>query len=344
MTSHEPSAHDRTSSSGDDVELASAPLESGPLEVVAQPDGTIMLDTGLAGLPRITAAYLIPAARPTLVECGPARSIGSVLSHLDALGVDPDDLAHLVVSHIHLDHAGGAAPLLDAFPQATIVVSEVGAPHVAAPERLNASSRRVYGELFDPVYGDSPPVPSHRIRAVTDGDRVDLGDGRALEVLATPGHAAHHVAYLDVGTGALYAGDAVGVQLPSMRGVRPATPPPDFDLALALGSLRAMAARAPRMMYLAHYGPVDDPGAVLAEAAERLERWVATAAVAYAEHDETAHVAETLKARFQAELLRDPDDAEATRVLELLSSDTANAAGLIRYLKRRDEAATQKRR
>jgi len=160
-------------------------------------DGVIALDTLTGGMHTVTAGFLLTAPRPALVECGPARSIGSVIAGLQALGFDPDDLAYVVLTHIHLDHAGGAGDLARAFPNATVVVSDVGAPHLHEPERLNASSERVYGPLYDRVYGACTPIERERMRGVVDGDRLDLGGGRELELLYTPGHAKHHVGVHD---------------------------------------------------------------------------------------------------------------------------------------------------
>lgn len=294
-------------------------------------DGIVAIDTMTAGMSQVTAGYLITGPRPTLVECGPALSVGTVIAALHRLGMEPGDLAHLVVSHIHLDHAGGAGDVLDAFPSATVVVSEVGARHLVDPERLNASSRRVYGELYDAVYGDCTPIAAERVRGVADGDRLDLGDGRHLDLLYTPGHAKHHIAALDSASGALFVGDSVGVRMPGMTAIRPATPPPDFDLVLAERTLARYRALDPATVYLAHYGAVDPPQEALDEASERLHLWADTAEAARAEHDELEHVAETLAHRFAGEVEPDADDPLAAERVALLSGYRSNAIGLLRY-------------
>lgn len=301
-------------------------------------DDVLAVDTGTAGMSQVTAGYLIAAPRPTLIECGPARSIDNVVAALRSLGMDRDDLAFVVVTHVHLDHAGGAGDLAEAFPAAQVVVSEVGAPHLHDPERLNASSRRVYGELFDEVYGPCTPIDEQRIHAVSDGDVLDLGGGRRLELLYTPGHAKHHIGVHDSDSGAVFAGDSVGVRLPGMRHIRPATPPSDFHLGAALDSLERYRRRDPSAIHLAHYGTLQDPGEALGEAEERLRAWAETAEAAYREHDELDHVVETLRARFADELTAQAtaEDPEAAERLELLSGIESNAAGLLRWLRRRD--------
>lgn len=303
-------------------------------------NGIRAIDTLTAGMTSVTAGYLLDAPRPTLIECGPAVSVGSVLAALDAVGMDADDLAYLVLSHIHLDHAGGAGDVAAAFPGTTVVVSEVGARHLVEPSRLNASSRRVYGDLMDTVYGECTPIPEQRVRGVADGDVLDLGGGRRLELLHTPGHAKHHIAALEPDLGALFVGDSVGVRMPGMRTIRPATPPADFDLVLAHRTLSRYRALAPRAVYLAHFGAVDPPDDALAEADEQLRRWADVAETARAEHDELDHVAETLATRFDADVDPDTDDPDAVRRLELLSGHRSNAMGLLRYFTLRDQGRT----
>lgn len=300
-------------------------------------DGVRIVDTLTAGLPQVTAGYLIDAPRPALVECGPALTVAAMIDALHAEGLDPGDLAYLVLSHVHLDHAGGAGDVAAAFPSATVVVSEVGARHLVEPERLNASSRRVYGELMDTVYGECTPIAPERVRGVADGDVLDLGSGRRLELLYTPGHAKHHIAALEPDLGALFVGDSVGVLMPGMPAVRPATPPPEFDLELALATLERYSAIDPQALYLAHYGPAPAPAEVLEQAADRLRAWAGTVAAAVAEHDELDHVVDTLVARFGAESEPPGDDPDAERRAELFANYRANAAGLMRYLAGRPE-------
>ncbi len=330
----------------------------GPFDTAAPPveryeDGVIAIDTLTGGMTQVTAGYLLDAPRPALIECGPARSVDNVLAGLRQLGMDPDDLAYLVLTHIHLDHAGGAGDVAAAFPNATVVVSDVGARHLHDPGRLNASSERVYGALYDRVYGPCTPIAADRIVGVTDGDRIDLGGGRELELLYTPGHAKHHVGVHDSSTGAIFSGDSVGVKLPGMTAIRPATPPADFHLDAALRSLERYVDRAPERVYLAHYGPVDPPDAALDEAIERLRLWAAIAEAAYRDPASAAardaiaggptgteldHVAETLRRRFADELdLSSADhDPHVQERVELLSGFESNAAGLLRYFTRRD--------
>lgn len=300
--------------------------------------GVISVDTFTGGMSQVTAGFLLSGPRPVLIETGPALAVDRLLASLAKLGLSGEDLATIVLTHIHLDHAGGAGDVAQAFPAAEVVVSDVGARHLHDPARLNASARKVYGPLHDTVYGDCTPIERDRIRAVRDGDHVDIGGGRTLEVMYTPGHAKHHIGLFDTDTGAIYSGDSVGVKLPGMRHIRPATPPADFHLEAALASLARYRERDPSRLFLAHYGPVDPPLEALDEATARLRMWAHTAEAAWHETSELDHVAETLAARFadefdEAAVAHDPDGRQR---LELLSDTRSNAAGLVRYFQRRD--------
>ncbi|MDX6744898.1 MBL fold metallo-hydrolase [Actinocorallia sp. A-T 12471] len=232
------------------------------------------IDTQMAGHTGITAGYLILGDRPCLIEPGTAGSAPIVRDALDALGVAADDLASVVVTHIHLDHAGGVGDIAEMYPQAEVVVHEKGARHLASPERLVRSARMVFGDAFDVLFGGLKPTEASRIRAVDETGVIDLGGGRRLESHYSPGHAKHHVGLLDSLTGDLYVGDAAGIYIPETAEIRPATPPPDFDLDTALGSLDRFRALQPTRLLFAHYGPVTDVPLTLDRSEEELRVWV----------------------------------------------------------------------
>ncbi|MGH9163991.1 MAG: MBL fold metallo-hydrolase, partial [Acidimicrobiales bacterium] len=292
------------------------------------------VDTLLGGWERMTAGYLVEGPEPVLVETGSQSSVPVLLAALDALGVAPGELAGVAVTHVHLDHAGGVGDVARAFPGARVYVHERGARHLAAPARLVASAGRVYGPLLDELYGRLDPTPLERIKVLADGDAISIGAGRVLTAVDSPGHASHHLALHDSDTGLLFAGDAVGVRLPDAGVLWPATPPPDFDLHLALDSLDRFAARRPTGLALAHYGVVPDPAAVLAEAGEILCRWADVAEVAWRAG---ADVAGALHAAFAIELDRVPEAQR--RKLETLNGIHSNAAGLRRWLERAEPVA-----
>jgi len=294
--------------------------------------GVVQIDTLLGGWRQVTAGYLVDGPDPVLVETGSQSSVPSLLTALAGLGMGADDLAGVVVTHVHLDHAGGVGDVARAFPAATVYVHEKGARHLADPTRLVASAARVYGHLLDDLYGRLLPTDADRIQVLGDGDEVVLGGGRVLTAVDSPGHARHHLALHDSGSGLLFAGDAVGVCLPDVGVLRPATPPPDFDLAAAASSLHRFAERRPHALALAHYGLVPgDPVDVLAQAEEALRHWAEVAEGAWSRDDD---VVEALTGAFGGEM-EGTDGTQRAR-MEALNGIHSNAAGLRRWLETRD--------
>lgn len=230
------------------------------------PDGVEVIDVRLFGAERLSCSYLVGAARPALVETGPATVFETVASELDRRGVEP---AHVVLTHIHLDHGGGVGHVAKRYPDATIWVHDVGARHVADPTRLVASARRLFGDALDALYGEPSPVAEHRIRAMEEGTIIDLGD-RELRVLYTPGHARHEVTLLDSATNAAFVGDTAGVCYGDAW-QKPATPPPEFDLDAALDSIARVQRLRPSTVCFTHFGPAEER--VLEQAAADLRRW-----------------------------------------------------------------------
>jgi glyoxylase-like metal-dependent hydrolase (beta-lactamase superfamily II) len=292
--------------------------------------GVRQVDTLLGGWERVTAGYLIEGPEPALVETGSQSSVGSLLEGLEDLGVAPTDLASIVVTHIHLDHAGGVGDVAQAFPNATVYVHEKGARHLVDPSRLVSSAAIVYGDLLDSLYGRMEPTEGHRVKVLEDGEELRVGPNRVLTTIDSPGHAKHHLALHDSETGILFAGDAVGVRLPDAGILRPATPPPDFDLDLALGSLGPFAERRPSGIALAHFGLVPEPYSILEEAKGTLRRWAEVAEAAWQADDD---IAAALDAAFGDQLDDVPE--EHREKLETLNGIHSNAAGFKRWLETR---------
>jgi glyoxylase-like metal-dependent hydrolase (beta-lactamase superfamily II) len=228
-------------------------LQGEPIDLVhggaARTNGSYLLDTpdGLA-----------------LFDCGPSSCIPALKAGLAERGVELTDVRQLLLSHIHLDHAGAAGSLVREHPGLQVWVSELGAPHLIDPSRLERSARRLYGETFDALWGELAPVPEANVH-------VAHGRAAGLEVFAAPGHASHHVCYFDGST--LYAGDAAGVRIQPSRSVLPPTPPPDVDVEAWYRTLEAIERRAPERLALTHFGLADDVGRHLAELRERLDTW-----------------------------------------------------------------------
>jgi glyoxylase-like metal-dependent hydrolase (beta-lactamase superfamily II) len=250
---------------------------------------------------------------------------------LAELNVAPTDLAGIAVTHIHLDHAGGVGDVARAFPNATVYVHEKGARHLVDPSRLVRSAAMVYGDLLDSLYGRLDPTPAERVHVLEDGETIQIDANRTLTTVDSPGHAKHHLGLHDSESGLLFAGDAVGVRLPDAGVLRPATPPPDFDLDQALTSLRRFAERRPTGVALAHFGLVPDPTETLAEADGILRAWAEVAEKAWREDRD---IATALDEHFGHELTGvDPEHREK---LETLNGIHSNAAGFRRWLETRE--------
>lgn len=219
------------------------------------------------------ACYLFDTPNRVLIECGPSRTIGHLYDALASLGVD--DVAVMAVTHIHLDHAGGAGHFAGRFPGARIGVHAAGARHLEAPDRLWASAERIYTPqgMLD-LWGPMELIDPERLLVLDEGSRIPLGGGRSVEVMYTPGHARHHIVFFEEETGACLIGDSVGLAFPHGHLVHPNTPPPDFDPHLVTEQMHRMAARHPAFLGFAHYGPDRTPAATLAAAEERMWSWV----------------------------------------------------------------------
>ncbi len=290
--------------------------------------GVLEIDTLLGGWERVTAGYLIEGPAPVLVETGSQSSVPILLTALAEHGVGAGDLAGIAVTHIHLDHAGGVGDVTKVFPKAVIYVHPRGARHLADPSRLIASAATVYGDALDSLYGRLEPTPPDRVKAVEDGTEIDIGGGRSLTVVHSPGHAKHHMALHDSDSGLLFVGDSVGVQLPGAGTLRPATPPADFDLDQALDSLKRYAERRPSALALAHYGLLpDDPESALESAGDVLQEWAGVATTAW---NTGRDVEEALRQRFGPEM--DALAPAERQRLETLNGIHSNAEGLKQWL------------
>ena len=270
------------------------------------------LDLLHQGTERVIGSYVVDTEEgPALFDCGPTTCIAQLEAGLGGRGLELQDIRHLLLSHIHLDHAGAAGVLVREHPGLQVHVSEVGAPHLADPSRLEGSARRLYGDAFDELWGELAPVPEQNLHVV--GDEV-LG----LACFPSPGHASHHVCYLhDDGT--LYAGDAAGVRIEPHRTVVPPTPPPEFDLEVWLATIDELERREPARLALIHFGVADDVERHLAELRRRLRDWVALEGATQEQFDD--------------EVSRDLGDEadEYARAMPFWQS----YAGLVRYWEKR---------
>ncbi len=227
------------------------------------------IDLRHLGNARVIGAYVLETDDgPALFDCGPTTCIPALEEGLAEHGLGLTDIRHLLLSHIHLDHAGAAGVLVRRHPQLQVHVSGIGAPHVVDPSRLDASARRLYGDAFDELWGELAPVPEANVHVVGD-------DVLGLACFPTQGHASHHVSYLAT-DGTLYAGDAAGVRIVPAQHVLPVSPPPDFDLEAWERTLDEIERREPARLALIHFGVAEDVEAHLGLMREMLATWAET--------------------------------------------------------------------
>jgi len=226
-----------------------------------------VIDLNFGASPESIGVYLVDTDDgPALFDCGPSSTIEALETGLAANGLELTDVRHLLLSHIHLDHAGAAGSLVRKSPDLTVWVSPVGRAHLIDPSRLERSARRLYGDMFDPLWGELAPVPEENVR-VADGDVL------GWDAFPTPGHASHHVSYLRDGT--LLAGDATGVRMPGASYVLPVCPPPDITVEGWHETIAEIRRREPDRLALIHFGVHEDVEAHLDRLEVELDRWAA---------------------------------------------------------------------
>ena len=247
------------------------------------------LDLRHLGHERVIGSYLLETEDGlALQDCGPTTCVPELKARLAERGLELPDVRHLLLSHIHLDHAGAAGVLVREHPGLQVHVSEIGGPHLVDPSRLERSARRLYGDDFDRLWGELAPVPSENVHIV--GDQT-LG----LATFPSPGHASHHVCYLDP-EGTLYAGDAAGVRIRPSEFVLPPTPPPEVDLEAWERTIDELERREPSRMALIHFGVFADVERHLEELRRRLHAWAERVRAGATEEQFAAMAADDLAA------------------------------------------------
>jgi glyoxylase-like metal-dependent hydrolase (beta-lactamase superfamily II) len=298
-------------------------------------DGLHCIDVDFQGRPGVIASYLIEdSGERALVDTGPTSTLDTLLRALGEMDVDPNSITKLFATHIHLDHSGAAGTFIKRFPGAHLYVHEIGAPHMIDPSRLLASATRIYGDMMGPLWGEVEPVPEDSLTRLTEGDTVTVGN-RRLEVLYTPGHASHHVAYYEEERAAVFTGDVAAVRLQGFDYVRPPTPPPDLDLDLWSQSLERIAGLDPRTIYLAHFGPFMDVQRHLREAKERLYAWADLIEAALQRDQDRPAIVDTVRLREDGELLERTDEALVLERYELAAPYGMSVDGYLRYFRKR---------
>ena len=231
------------------------------------------VDTGMYDAPEYGSVYLLDADEPALIDTGIGKNYERILDLLETADVGTDELEWIVPTHVHLDHAGGAGHLAEECPNATVAIHERGARHLADPSRLWEGTKSAVGDMIE-YYGEPTPVPEERIRELSDGDVIDLGD-HELHAHEAPGHAPHQHVFHDPANEAVFVADAAGIYVPSRDEVREMTPAPQFDLEQAIEDIELLRDLDPETLLYAHFGPCDRLD-VLDEYEERLREWVSS--------------------------------------------------------------------
>lgn len=300
-----------------------------------------VIDTQFQGEPGIIASYLLTGSRGlALVDVGSAASLNELLAGIRATGNDPRDIQHILITHVHLDHAGATGALLAHAPNARVYVHHIGAPHMINPDKLLASAARIYGDQMETLWGAILPIPAERVTPIDEGAELAVGE-RVLRALYTPGHAIHHVAFYDPAHSEIFTGDVGGVRLEESSYVRPPTPPPDLNLEDWSASIARLKALRPQTLYLPHFGAVTgDLDAHFDELRARLYAWgelllpgiragksdaELAADLAMASDPDVAHVAQS---RFNG------DQASAVKRYELATNYLMSAQGYVRYYRK----------
>lgn len=238
--------------------------------------GLDYVDLNFLGRPQIIATGILHGpAGVALVDSGPATTNATLTAALEKKGIRFADVRQILVTHIHLDHSGGVGSLLALHPHIEVIVHGRGAPHLADPAKLLASAGRLYAEDMERLWGDVKPVPAARLRIVEGGETLTVA-GREVKVEYTPGHASHHVSYLDTASRVAFVGDTAGIRKGSGNYVMPPTPPPDIDIEAWRASGQKILAWDPDTLFLTHFGPHHGARQHFQAMFENLEEWSRT--------------------------------------------------------------------
>ena len=303
--------------------------------MIALDRGVRYLDLNYLGTDRLIACAVLEAPEGLLlVDPGPTSTLDNLKAALREAGASLADVRALLLTHIHLDHAGAAGTIAAEAPHVQVYVHRIGAPHLVDPSRLLASARRLYGELMEPLWGAVLPVPERQIVAL-EGDETIRPGGRTLEVAYTPGHAVHHVSFFDPDTGMAFVGDTAGMQITGTRCVLPVAPPPDIQVEAWHESLERIARWQPRRLFVTHFGPSDDPETHLAQMARRLAAMAEAVRNSLDTEGDDAQRAEAFHEQVMAELRECLQDEALASRYEQFEQPRASWFGLARYWRRK---------
>ncbi len=234
---------------------------------------TTLIDVEYLGNSKVIAACLLKDERnAAIIDPGPGSALSTLRTKLDQSGLGVKGLDTILLTHIHLDHAGATGALVRENPRIRVYVHQRGAPHMIDPTKLLDSARRLYGDQMDRLWGEFLPVPTANVCVLAGGEQLNIG-GRQLEVVYTPGHASHHVSYFDSVNGVAFVGDTTGIRIADGEAILPITPPPDIDLEAWAQSWQSIRERKPERFFLTHFGAAGHTNEHLEELRERMEEW-----------------------------------------------------------------------
>ncbi len=284
------------------------------------------LDTGMYDTESYGAVYILDTEKPAIVDSGIGTNYERILDALDELDIGRDELESIVLTHVHLDHAGGAGFIADECPNADVYIHEIGARHLVNPEYLVKGTKSAVGDQWK-FYVEPKPVPEERVVELTDGDVIDCG--HELEVVYAPGHAPHQVIFYDRQNDAVFVADAAGIWVPSIERIRETSPPSDFDLDQCLNDVETIREIAPTTLLYPHFGPRPYSDEAMDEYGEVLSQWVATVESHRAAQEDDETVIQRLVAEQEMDDVWGEQKARAETVL--------NTRGVLRYLDQRDD-------
>ncbi len=294
-----------------------------------------ILDLDFMGTEHVIASFLLLGeGSAALVETGPTTCLGRLTGGLEGHGVSPEDVRQVFLTHIHLDHAGASGHLARLMPNATFYVHEVGYPHMVDPSKLLKSATRIYGERMDELWGEARPVPEDRLEVLEGGEELEAAGG-ALVARYTPGHAYHHLAYLEPESGALFAGDVAGIRLPGQSYVRPPTPPPEIDVEAWTQSIGLIRQLSPGSLCPTHFGRFDGVERHLVELEQRLQDWLLFVEERMDGGIERNEIADELRSKGDAEMLAQGTQPEDSGRYDLAGDYPTLVDGLMRYVSKR---------
>ncbi len=297
------------------------------------------LDNLWMGRPRSIAAALLESdGHRAVVDPGPGSTLETLHSQLQACGIGVSDLDAILLTHIHLDHAGATGALVREIPRLAVYVHKNGGPHLVDPSKLLASAERLWPHELHRLFGEVLPVPAENLRILEGGETLTLGS-REVEVVYTPGHASHHVSYFDKKEGVAFVGDTTGVRIEGNSYVMPATPPPDIDLGIWDASFAAILERKPARLFLTHYGYSDNPSEHILIFRERLHRWAMLTAEILRTAASDSAAMDSFMSATHAEISQHLPVGEADHYA-FSAGLNLSFLGLARYLRKRATAAS----